>query len=171
MAFRFFVVSARDGGEATEELNRFLRGHRVLAVDRRWVDQGTDSFWCFCIDYLESQATSAAGTKGPTDQRNRVDYREVLSPADFSRFVALRSLRAEIAKAEAVPVYTIFTNEQLARMVQGKVASRADLAKIEGIGESRLEKYAGRFLDLLSRLGMSEHEAGRPVDGADPGPG
>ena len=32
----------------------FLRSHRVLAVDRRWVEQGSESFWSFCVDYLES---------------------------------------------------------------------------------------------------------------------
>jgi hypothetical protein len=43
MAYRFFQVSVRDSGVAAEELNRFLRGHRVVSVDRRWVDLGTDS--------------------------------------------------------------------------------------------------------------------------------
>jgi hypothetical protein len=35
MAYRFFQVPIRDSGVAGEELNRFLRGHRVLSVDRR----------------------------------------------------------------------------------------------------------------------------------------
>lgn len=170
MAFQFFVVPARDHGEAAEELNRFLRGHRVLAVDRRWVEQGLDSYWSFCVDYLDRAGAPApsAGSKSPADARNRVDYREVLSPADFTRFVRLRTLRAEIAKAEAVPVYTIFTNEQLAKMVQGKAASRADLGKIDGIGEARVQKYGARFIECLK--GPS-HEAVGAADGSDPGAG
>lgn len=54
MADRFFQVAVRDAVETEEELNRFLRSHRVLAVDRRWVDLGTESFWSICVDYLES---------------------------------------------------------------------------------------------------------------------
>jgi len=53
MAYRFFIVPVREGNEAAAELNGFLQSHRVLAVDRRWVDQGTESFWSFCVDYLE----------------------------------------------------------------------------------------------------------------------
>ena len=50
---------------ASAELNGFLRSHRVLSVDRRWVDQGTESFWSFCVDYLETGGGSApAGKSG-----------------------------------------------------------------------------------------------------------
>ncbi len=58
MAYRFFQVPVRDSGAAEEELNRFLRGHRVLSVDRRWVDLGTESYWSFCVDYLETASSS-----------------------------------------------------------------------------------------------------------------
>ncbi len=50
MAYRFFQISVRDNVLSEEELNRFLRGHRILSVDRRWVDLGTESFWSFCVD-------------------------------------------------------------------------------------------------------------------------
>src|SRR4051794_22092855 len=113
MAFRFFTVPIQDDGTAAEELNAFLRGHRVLAVDRRWVDQGPASFWCFCVDVLDGPA---AGPRGATG-RGKVDYKEVLTPEQFAVFARLRDLRKQIAQAEAVPVYTVFTNEQLARMV------------------------------------------------------
>src|SRR5262249_21751460 len=138
---------ARGGGPAEEELNRFLRSHRVLSVDRRWVDQGTDSFWSFCVDYLESAPSNRGASQGPQDARNnKVDYREVLSPPEFDLFVKLRSLRQAIAKDEAVPVSMIFTNEQLAQMVRLGSRSKADLGKIDGVGEGRIQKYSDRFL-------------------------
>ena len=34
---------------AEAELNSFLQSHRVLSVERRWVDQGSQSFWAICI--------------------------------------------------------------------------------------------------------------------------
>ena len=52
--YRFFLIPVRQIGLAEEEMNRFLRSHRVLNVDRRWVDQGSESFWSFCVDYLET---------------------------------------------------------------------------------------------------------------------
>jgi len=67
-------------------------------------------------------------------------------------FSRLRELRKELAQTEAVPVYALFTNEQLAQMVQRRCHSNSDLAQIEGIGDSRIGKYAERILPLLLTL-------------------
>jgi len=64
MAFGFFTVPIQDGGRAQEELNAFLRGHKVLSVDRRWVEQGAASFWSFCIDHLEGTPADGSGYRG-----------------------------------------------------------------------------------------------------------
>jgi len=45
MAFKFFQIPVRNTSAVDAELNRFLGSHRILAVDRRWVDIGQDSFW------------------------------------------------------------------------------------------------------------------------------
>jgi len=115
IAYRFFTISVRDEGPAAADLNGFLRSRRVLSVDRRWVDQGSESFWSFCVDYLESSGGATGGAPPGRNGTNRgkVDYRDVLSPEDFAVFARLRQARKEIAQADAVPVYTIFTNEQL----------------------------------------------------------
>jgi superfamily II DNA helicase RecQ len=148
MAFKIITVPLQDGGKAEAELNGFLRSHKVLAVDRRWVDQGAGSFWCFCIDYLELSGNGPVAVR-PGQVHGKVDYREVLKPEDFAVFTRLRDLRKEMAQAEAVPVYTIFTNDQLAQMVQGRARTRTDLEKITGVGDARIEKYGRRFLELL----------------------
>lgn len=150
MPYRFFVVPVRDGGHAAAELNGFLSGHRILAVDRRWVDQGPDSFWSFCVDYMESRSSADAGRKDGLG-RGKIDYREVLSAEDFAVFARLRQLRKEIAQADAVPVYTIFTNDQLAQMVQSRATTKAALEKISGVGDARIEKFGAQFLDVLGR--------------------
>lgn len=162
MAYRFFVIPIRDEGSTAAELNGFLRSHRVLAVDRRWVEAGTESFWSFCVDYLEH----GGGRAGPGAGRNgagraKVDYREVLSPEDFAVFARLRQARKEIAQAEAVPVYTVFTNEQLAQMVQARATTKTALEKVAGVGDARIEKYGGRILEIL------KSQWGQGRDGAD----
>ena len=53
MAFAFFIVPVRDPGDAMSALNGFLNTHKVLTVERRWVEDGANSFWSFCVDYLE----------------------------------------------------------------------------------------------------------------------
>ena len=73
--------------------------------------------------------------------KGRIDYKEVLSEADFTVFAKLRELRKTFAEKEAVPAYSIFTNEQLAAMVTEKPSSLAELGKINGLGEARVKKY------------------------------
>jgi hypothetical protein len=152
MAYRIFVVSARDEGAATAELNGFLRSHRVLGVDRRWVNHDGESYWSFCVDYLESGSggSVAAAKPGSGAGRARVDYREILSPEDFAVFARLRQVRKDLAQSESIPVYTVFNNEQLAQMVQGRATTKAALEKIAGVGEARIEKYGARMLDKQS---------------------
>ena len=62
--------------------------------------------------------------------KNKVDYKEILTPEQFAVFARLRELRKEIASREAVPVYTIFTNEQLSQMVQASPDSMVALGNL-----------------------------------------
>ena len=132
MAYRVFTIPIRDARTAEQELNGFLGSHRVLSVDLRWVDRGEDSFWVFCVDYLETHGPSAP-TIREGQPRNKVDYREQLSPEDFAIFARLRDLRKQMAQAEAVPVYAVFTNDQLARMVKAR-ATRVGDALSQAVG-------------------------------------
>ncbi len=165
MPYQIFVVPVHDDGSAIAELNGFVKSHKVLSVDRRWVNLGTESFWSFCVDYLERSAGGLQTGKGNAT-RGKVDYREVLSPEDFAVFARLRQMRKEISQAEAVPVYTVFTNEQLAQMVRTRATTKAALEKIAGVGDARIEKYGPRFLELLGKqwVGAVTDEAhGKPV--------
>jgi len=53
------------------------------------------------------------------------------------------------------PSYAVFTNEQLAEMVQRRVASAAALREISGVGEARIEKYGAAFLDILKEAALA----------------
>ena len=70
MTFRFFTVPIRGCAATERELNAFLRSHQVLSIDRRFVDQGTGSFWSLCIDYLECDAASPS-TARPAGIRSK----------------------------------------------------------------------------------------------------
>jgi superfamily II DNA helicase RecQ len=85
-------------------------------------------------------------------KRKRVDYREVLGESEFGVYAELRRLRKHLADRDGVPAYAVFTNEQLAEMVQRRVSSIQALGAIEGVGESRVGKYAEPFLAALLRL-------------------
>ena len=54
MALRFFVVPVHDSSAFEQELNGFLARHKVVSIDRQLIDQGVNSFWAICVDYLSS---------------------------------------------------------------------------------------------------------------------
>lgn len=150
MALKFFIVPAFDPAAAEAEINAFLGRHRVVTIERRWVDQGGGSFWAICVDHFPAGVTD--GQRRGSLGRSRIDYKQVLSPDEFAVFSRLRELRKEIAQAEAVPVYAVFTNEQLAQAVQQRCRSTGALKAIDGFGDARIEKYGGQLLAILTSL-------------------
>jgi superfamily II DNA helicase RecQ len=147
MQLKLFVLPVKNLNAAEAEMNAFLRSHRMLAVKKEFVDDGENSFWTFCVEYLES-APGGNGGVGLSG-RPKVDYKEVLKPEEFEVFSRLREWRKGVAEKEGVPVYTVLTNEQLAQMVQRKVSSKAALKEIEGVGEARVEKYGAALLERM----------------------
>lgn len=161
MPYKFFQIPVR-GCEASEQtLNSFLSGHRVLTVTRQFVELGENSYWCFCIDFVEGTPRGKSKEGG---RRGQVDYKELLKPDEFALFAKLRDLRKELAQAEAVPVYTIFTNEQLSQIVQNRATTKESLRAIDGLGNARVEKYGARIADVISdHWNNADETGGKPV--------
>ena len=147
---RFFTIPIQVTN-IESELNAFLNSHRIVALDRKFVEQGSQSFWAICVDFIPGLVQKPAANNIFTS-KERIDYKDKLSPEQFRVFAELRNLRKEVAQSEGVPVYTVFSNEQLACMVQESVQSKASLEKIEGIGEARVNKYGPKFLALMTKL-------------------
>ena len=157
MRLRFFMVPVIAPDDATAELNRFLAGNRILAVERQFIGDGANSAWTICVSFDEGGA--AAAPRPGIGKRGKVDFKDVLSDPEFAVFARLRALRKEKADAEGVPAYALFTNEQLAEMVQRRVGTAASLRDIRGIGEARVEKYGEAFLAILKDAALPDSSA------------
>lgn len=147
MQLKLFMLPVKNMSAAEAEMNGFLRSHRVLAVKKEFVPDGENSFWTFCVEYLDG--TTGTGAPGLGGKLPKVDYKEVLKPEEFEVFSRLREWRKAVAEKQGVPVYTVLTNEQLAQMVQKRVSSKAALKEIEGVGEARVAKYGDALLERL----------------------
>lgn len=149
MQMYFQSVPARGDGGVQEELNSFLRSHRVLTVHREFVAQGDNSFWALAVEWLEgSRPTQEGAQRG--GGKERVDYKEMLSPNDFALFAKLRDWRKTVSEKEGVPVYAVLTNGQLAAVATKRPSSAAQLREIEGVGEARAGKYGGAVLEIVA---------------------
>jgi len=52
MQLRFYKIPAHDTGSFAEELNAFLRGHRILNVEREFCHEVGGAYWAVCVEYL-----------------------------------------------------------------------------------------------------------------------
>ncbi len=66
-----------------------------------------------------------------------------------SLFETLRKLRAEIAIAENVPAYVVFSDAALRQMETDKPTNPEELIAIDGVGKAKLEKYGERFIQAI----------------------
>ena len=138
-----FYVSPFGENSVTDELNSFLRSHRIINVEKRLIDGERGTGWIFLIEYGNESG------KNTSSASQRVDYREVLNPVEYALYDKLRNLRKEIADKSGIPVYTVFTNDQLASMVKKPPKKTKDLLSISGIGEARIKQYGEDFINLF----------------------
>lgn len=144
MQIKVISVPVAGGEGMNDELNKFLRGHKVLQVTQELVAVGEGAYWTFCIRYVDGTAS------GPGEKKDRVDYREVLSPRDFDRFAKLRVVRKAIAEEEGIPAFAVFTDEQLAGMAQLGELTETGMRGVKGVGEKKVERYGAGFIKVLA---------------------
>ena len=143
MQVKTFIIPFLSPEWAEEEVNKFLRSHRVLQVDRQFsAEQG--GVWTLLITYKDGDVRLE-----PTAKKEKVDYREVLSEEEFARFSKLREIRKTIAQQESVPPYVIFTDEELSILSKPESLSLNDIKGLKGVGEKKSEKYGPVFLEQM----------------------
>ena len=132
------------GSQDLAELNRFLGSHRVVSVQQYLVATPSGGLLTFVVQ------TTPGEEKAKASPSRKIDYKNELTPEAFAVFSRLRDERKRLAEAEGVPVYTLFTNEQLAEMVRRPIHSLADLGQIPGIGPARIQKHGASLLSILN---------------------
>ncbi|MBX2928064.1 MAG: HRDC domain-containing protein [Saprospiraceae bacterium] len=150
MQVRTFTIPILGGEALSEEINVFLRSKKVLSVDRHFVSNDQGAFWCFCISYLDDRNK---------EEQAKVDYRDVLDPESFKRFSQMREIRKQAAQKEAVPAYSILTNEEMAGLAKVEKLDAAAMKKVKGIAENKIEKYGHYFLQP-----QEDHEKSQSPD-------
>ncbi len=65
-------------------------------------------------------------------------------------FEALRGVRRELAAAASVPPYVIFHDSTLREIAAARPASLAELARVQGVGAAKLERYGEAMLAAVA---------------------
>ncbi len=87
-------------------------------------------------DTRARSAPRQAGTPPPTE-------------IDASLWEALREHRRRLAETQGVPPYVIFHDRTLREMCALLPGSLAELARVTGVGERKLEKYGAGFIEVI----------------------
>ena len=68
---------------------------------------------------------------------------EVGDPADKALFESLRSLRKELADAQRVPAYIVFSDKVLWELASRKPTTQEEMLDVPGVGPAKLEGTVG----------------------------
>ncbi len=98
---------------------------------------------------------SGKGTVKTTTRRRPAQKRSLSrskeGPVDEALFESLRALRKELANAQRVPAYIVFSDKVLLELAARRPGNGAEMLEVPGVGPAKLEKYGQAFLELLRR--------------------
>ena len=98
--------------------------------------------------FLRIEEIKAPTAKKPGSKSAR---KAQIMPEDQELWDELRECRKMLAEESNVPPYVIFHDATLKEMLDTMPTSEAEMLRINGVGESKLEKYGDDFLHILRR--------------------
>ncbi|MCW2847735.1 MAG: ATP-dependent helicase, Rep family [Marmoricola sp.] len=142
-------LARNPGGQARRRPSRFLAGLRpASATDRA---EGTGP-----VPGSRHRGKKAAACKqcqrplASSRERNRGYCEDCPVPYDEELFELLKSWRTEQAAAQSIPAFVVFSDATLEALAEVKPTDRRGLQSINGIGKSKLDKYADELLEILA---------------------
>ncbi len=78
------------------------------------------------------------------------------SDRDEQLYERLRQWRREVAAAQSVPAYVVFTDATLTALAERRPTTEAELATIAGIGPRKLAQYGAAVLALIAGADVTE---------------
>lgn len=150
MQIKIFSMPLTPDAQQEEELNHFLRSHRIVDVRREIASSGGNCWWTFCVTWLPDSPAEMNGKPA------RVDYRTVLDERTFLVFSDLRKIRKELAEKDAVPAYAVFTDAELAEIARAGEITESAVVAVPGVGKKRLEKYGKALCVRFAEMKRTE---------------
>lgn len=161
-------------GKRTDRVERF--GHRHLSTfgigrdldEKQWLSVFRQllTLGYLSVDYeahgaLKLTDACRAVLRGEAsvllrrDEEKRLARREsragtlLADPENHRLWLALRDLRQRLAGIQGVPPYLIFQDAVLLAMVERRPRTLAELGRLSGVGERKLERYGADFLAVI----------------------
>lgn len=141
MQVKLFTLPTYGETQVEEELNKFLRSHRVLQLERHFcAEQG--GYWAVLVEYSGGDPVAEAP---PATRRDRKDPSEGMDDAEKERYNHMRDVRKMLAQQLALPPYLVFTNEELAILARLPEVTETTVKGLKGIAPQRMKDYIAYF--------------------------
>ncbi|MDJ0821920.1 MAG: DNA helicase RecQ [Paracoccaceae bacterium] len=89
----------------------------------------------------------------------------LVSEEDAPLLSALKAKRRALAEAARAPAYVIFPDRTLIEMAEKRPESLDDMARINGVGAKKLERYGAAFLEVITGATEEMHPTRRKLAG------
>ena len=116
-----------------------------MNVEKKLIDGERGTGWVFLVEYSDFE-----GGKNQYTMSAKIDWRDVLNPAQFALYDVLRKTRKDIGDKTKIPLYGIFSNEQLALMAQAIPKNKQEFLKIKGVSEQKFNQFGEAFLSAIN---------------------
>lgn len=95
----------------------------------------------------------AAAISGNASSSSGRKHGAASAHAGSAPFESLRRLRTEIARAQHIPPYLVFSDKTLESMCVLLPQTKEEMLAVHGVGELKYQKYGAQFLALCKELG------------------
>jgi ATP-dependent DNA helicase RecQ len=95
----------------------------------------------------------------------RPAVKALVSEEDAPLLSALKAKRRALAEAAGVPAYIVFNDRTLIEMAETRPASLDEMARIGGVGATKLDRYGADFLEVINGTVEEVHPARRKLAG------
>lgn len=96
----------------------------------------------------------------PATPKPELDNRESIKAADVEMlFQKLRSLRKQVADAQGLAPYMVFSDSSLKMMAQMQPQTLAEFGKISGVGSHKLAQYGEKFVAEIKAYSQQQRQS------------
>ena len=95
----------------------------------------------------------------------RPTVKALVSDEDAPLLSALKAKRRALAEAARVPAYVIFTDRTLIEMAETRPGDLDAMARVNGVGAKKLEKYGAMYLEIINGAVEAVHPVRRKLAG------
>ncbi|MCO8143878.1 DNA helicase RecQ [Rhodovulum tesquicola] len=102
-------------------------------------------------------------------EKSRPAVKALVSDEDAPLLSALKAKRRALAEAAGVPAYIIFTDRTLIEMAEKRPETLDAMARIGGVGATKLDRYGAAFLEVIAGAAERPHPARLRLAGREAG--